>query len=440
MNIIVLGAGIIGISTAWHLAERGHQVTVVERQSGAALETSFANAGQISVSYCEPWANREAPLKALQWMLSKEAPLLFRPQNPFGVGWRQYAWGLQFLANCNDTAFERNVQQLVALGAYSHAALKELVAATGIEYQRMQNGIAHYYSDQHSFESAAQAAALMGKYGVDRKVVSRDELLRIEPSLKNYRARIVGGTYTATDESGDACTFTQALAERCAARGVQFLYGHSVERLNVAGGVLQSVVARAQRLADDALAPAAQVLRADQVVVACGSFSAPLLRSVGVNVPIYPGKGYSATFKILNTDAAPTVSTIDDAKKIAITRLGDQIRVAGTIEVGGYDLTLDSALARARCRMLARRVEEVWPGMCDTRTVEEGGNPQFWAGLRPATPTNIPLIGQTKVRGLWVNAGHGTLGWTHGAGSGKALAEAMDGRAPDMAFGMYRGG
>ena len=181
------------------------------------------------------------------------------------------------------------------------------------------------------------------------------------------------------------------------------------------------------------------MLRADQVVVACGSFSAPLLRSVGVNVPIYPGKGYSATFKILNAEAAPTVSTIDDAKKIAISRLGDQIRVAGTIEVGGYDLTLDSPLARARCHMLARRVEEVWPGMCDTRTAEEGGNPHFWAGLRPATPTNIPLIGQTKVRGLWVNAGHGTLGWTHGAGSGKALAEAMSGRVPDMAFTMYQG-
>ena len=439
MNIIVLGAGIIGISTAWHLAERGHQVTVVERQSGAALETSFANAGQISVSYCEPWANREAPLKALKWMLSKEAPLLFRPQNPFGPGWRQYAWGLQFLANCNDAAFERNVQQLVALGEYSHAALKEVVAATGIEYQRLEKGIAHYYSDQHSFENAAEAAALMGKYGVDRKVVSRDELLRIEPSLKNYGAHIVGGTYTATDESGDACTFTQALAERCAARGVQFLYGHSVERINVAGGVVQSVVARALPQASDTLAPAAQVLRADQVVVACGSFSAPLLRSVGVNVPIYPGKGYSATFKILNAEAAPTVSTIDDAKKIAISRLGDQIRVAGTIEVGGYDLTLDSPLARARCHMLARRVEEVWPGMCDTRTAEEGGNPHFWAGLRPATPTNIPLIGQTKVRGLWVNAGHGTLGWTHGAGSGKALAEAMSGRVPDMAFTMYQG-
>jgi D-amino-acid dehydrogenase len=439
MNTIVLGAGIIGICTAWHLAERGHRVTVVERQSAAALETSFANAGQISVSYCEPWANREAPLKALQWMLSKEAPLLFRPQSPFGSGWRQYAWGLQFLAQCNDRAFEHNVQQLVALGAYSHAALKDIVAATGIEYQRLERGIAHYFTDAHAFENAAQSAALMARFGVDRKVVSREELLRIEPSLRHFGTRIVGGTFTASDESGDACAFTQALAERCAQRGVQFLYCHSVERVYLAGGEVRSVVVRPVASDDHALAAAAKVLGAEHAVVACGSFSAPLLRSLGVNLPIYPGKGYSATFQILNADAAPVVSTIDDAKKIAITRLGDQIRVAGTIEVGGYDLTLTSPLARARCHMLARRVEEVWPGMCDTRTEEQGGQPHFWAGLRPATPTNIPFIGQTKVRGLWVNAGHGTLGWTHGAGSGKALAELIDGRQPDMAFATYQG-
>lgn len=439
MNVIVLGAGIIGISTAWHLAACGHTVTVVERQSGAAMETSFANAGQISVSYCEPWANREAPLKALQWMFSKEAPLLFRPQNPLGPGWRQYAWGLQFLAQCNDRAFGRNVQQLVALGAYSHAALRELVAATGIEYQRLERGIAHYFTDSHAFDNATQSAALMARYGVDRKVVSRDELLRIEPSLAHFGPRIVGGTFTASDESGDACAFTQALAARCAARGVQFLYGHSVERIHLAGAAVQSLAVRPVANGAQTETTARQTLRADHVVVACGSFSAPLLRGVGVDLPIYPGKGYSATFQILKPDAAPMVSTIDDAKKIAITRLGDQIRVAGTIEVGGYDLTLTSPLARARCQMLARRVEEVWPGMCDTRNEEQGGHPHFWAGLRPATPTNIPYIGQTKVRGLWVNAGHGTLGWTHGAGSGKALAELMDGRQPNMAFATYQG-
>jgi D-amino-acid dehydrogenase len=429
MKIIVVGAGIIGISTAWHLAERGHAVTVIDRQSDAAMETSFANAGQISVSYCEPWANREAPLKALKWMFSKEAPLLFRPQNPLGEGWRQYRWGLQFLANCNDRAFERNVQQLVALGAYSHRALKEIIADTGIDFQRVERGIAHYYSDEVSFESAAKAAALMGKYGVDRKVISRAELLAIEPSLKNFAHKIVGGTFTASDESGDAMVFTQALAQRCAVRGVTFLYKQAI----------QGIERDHQGKPTVTLQGSGQTLSADHVVVACGSYSAPLLRGAGIDLPIYPGKGYSATFDILKPQDAPMVSTIDDAKKIAITRLGDQIRVAGTIEVGSYDLTLESPLARARCHMLSKRVEEVWPGMCDTRTEEQGGNPRYWTGLRPATPTNIPFIGQTKIKGLWVNAGHGTLGWTHGAGSGKALAELICGESPAMAFKFYQG-
>ena len=439
MKILVLGAGIIGISTAWHLVERGHEVTVVDRQPDAALETSFANAAQISVSYCEPWANREAPLKALKWMFSKEAPLLFRPRFPLGEGWQQWRWGLQFLANCNDTAFARNVEQIVALGAYSHAALKEVVASTGIAYQRLECGIAHFYTDQHAFDSAGDAAALMRRYGVDRKVVSKQELLRIEPALQSFADQIVGGTYTPSDESGDARVFTQALARQCAARGVRFMYNHAVERLNVTQGTIKSVAVRAVHTgACNTNDPEkVELLQADHVVVACGSYTAPLLRTVGVDLPIYPGKGYSATFKILRPELAPMVSTIDDDKKIAISRLGDELRVAGTIEVGGYDLTLDSPLARARCHMLSKRIEQVLPGVCDTRTDEEGGNPNYWAGLRPATPTNIPYIGQTRVRGLWVNAGHGTLGWTHGAGSGKALAELVSGHVPEMAFRFY---
>ena len=439
MKILVLGAGIIGVSTAWHLLERGHEVTVVERQPDAAMETSFANAAQISVSYCEPWANRDAPLKALKWMFSKEAPLLFRPQNPLGAGWLQYAWGLQFLANCNDQAFERNVQQLVALGAYSHTALKDLVTSTGIEYQRLERGIAHYYTDQKSFDTAGDAAALMRKYGVARQVVAKDELLRIEPALRQFAGSIVGGTYTPSDESGDARVFTQELAQRCKARGAQFLYGHSIEGLDVAGGAINSVAVRAGSTWACGIESRGKLLslKADQVIAACGSYTAPLLRSVGVKLPIYPGKGYSATFQILKPELAPQVSTIDDEKKIAISRLGDQLRVAGTIEVGGYDLTLDSSVARARCHMLSRRIEQVYPGMCDTRTVEQGGAPNYWTGLRPATPTNIPYIGKTRVKGLWVNAGHGTLGWTHGAGSGKAIAELISGQRPEMQFAFH---
>jgi D-amino-acid dehydrogenase len=427
MKTIVLGAGIIGISTAWHLLERGHEVTIVDRQPDAALETSFANAAQISVSYCEPWANKHAPLKMLQWMFQNDAPLLFRPQ----LDWQQWRWGLKFLAQCHDAAFERNVAQIVALGAYSHAALKDVVAATGISYNRLERGIAHFFIDQKSFAGAADAAKLMQRYGVDRQVVSTAELLRIEPAFKAFAPNIVGGTFTASDESGDARIFTQALAKRCAERGAHMLYGHSVTSLGEPSNATKTIA-----LHDDATMTSREI-SANHVVVACGSYSAPLLRKVGIDLPIYPGKGYSATLPLLRPELAPKVSTIDDSKKIAFSRLGDTLRVAGTIEMAGFDLSLDTPTARARCEMLLKRIETILPGVCDTRLPSQGGNPQFWTGLRPATPTNIPYIGQTPIKGLWVNAGHGTLGWTHGAGSGKALAELMSGEKPDLKFGFY---
>ena len=431
MKALVLGAGVIGVSTAWHLLERGHEVTVVDRQPDAALETSFANAAQISVGYCEPWANKDAPLKALKWMFRDDAPLLFRPRLDF----QHWRWGLRFLLQCNDAAFERNVQQLVALGAYSHTALKAIVNATGIQYHRLERGIAHFYTDQKSFDRAGEAASLMQKYGIARRVVSTAGLLEIEPAFSAFAHRIVGGTYTASDESGDARVFTQSLARRCADRGAEFLYGHDIERLQIAGGAIESIAVRARY--PGATGKNVLNLRADAVVVACGSYSAPLLRPVGVDLPIYPCKGYSATFKLLKPERAPFVSTIDDEVKCAMSRLGEHLRVAGTIEVGGYDLSLTTPLARARCKRLAERIEEVLPGVCDTRLEQDGGRPNFWAGLRPATPTNIPYIGQTKVRGLWVNAGHGTLGWTHGAGSGRAIAELISGETPAINFAFY---
>ncbi len=427
MKTLVLGAGIIGISTAWHLLELGHEVTVVDRQQAAAQETSFANAAQISVSYCEPWANRHAPAKLLKWMFRNDAPLLFRPQ----LDWQQWRWGLHFLAQCNDAAFERNVRQLVALGSYSHAALKDVVRATGIDYKRLERGIAHYYTSDAAFADAAEAAGLMQKYGVARTVVSKDELFAIEPAFKSFSHRIVGGTYTPSDESGDARLFTEQLAARCAARGAQFLFGHDVLRLEKTGEAIDAVQVR------DRTTGESRRLAGDAVVVACGSYTAPLLRTVGVDLPIYPGKGYSATFKLKKPELAPFVSTIDDEVKCAMSRLGDELRVAGTIEVGGYGLDLDGKVARARCRMLAERIEQVLPGVCDTRLEEDGGNPRFWTGLRPATPTNIPYIGRTRVGKLWVNAGHGTLGWTHGAGSGKAMAELISGMRPHTDFGFY---
>ena len=427
MRVTVLGAGIIGVSTAWHLLERGHEVTLVDRQADAALETSFGNAAQISVSYCEPWANREAPLKALKWMFDPEGPLKFRPQ----LDPAQWKWGLQFLAQCNDTAFERNVAQLVALGQYSHAALKAIVASTGIQYHRLTKGIAHYYTSQQSFDDAGSAAEVMRRHGVARRVVSRDELLRIEPALRGFADRIVGGTYTESDESGDCRAFTQKLLRLCQARGLHTLMEYDIERIHTQGGEVQNVQVR------DRIGGQVRQLQADAFVVACGSYTTALLKQVGVSVPIYPGKGYSATLPLLRPDQAPSVSLLDDQMKCAVSRLGNQLRVAGTIELGGFDMRLDTPLARTRSRMLVRRIEQVFPGVADTRTPEEGGDPQFWCGLRPATPTNIPLMGRTRVGKLWVNAGHGTLGWTHGAGSGKALAELVSGEQPAMNFNFY---
>ena len=425
MRVVILGAGVIGVNTAWQLLQRGHEVTLVDRQDDAALETSFGNAAQISVSYCEPWANREAPLKALKWLFDPEGPLKFRPQ----LDPAQWAWGLQFLAQCNDAAFERNVAQLVALGSYSHAALKEVVAETGLQYHRLTKGIAHYYTDAKSFADAGAAAELMRRHGVNRRVVDREELLRIEPALRQFGDRIVGGTYTESDESGDCRVFTQELARRCEARGMQSLMAHDIERLERSGADISGVLVRDRQTGQQ------RRLHADAYVVAAGSYTTALMRQVGVSVPIYPGKGYSATLKILKPELAPQVSMLDDQLKVAISRLGDQLRVAGTIELGGFDLSLDTPLARTRAQMLVKRIEQVFPGVCDTRTPEQGGDPQFWCGLRPATPTNIPLIGRTKVGKLWINAGHGTLGWTHGAGSGKAMAELINGEVPAMNFG-----
>lgn len=419
MRVIVLGAGIIGISTAWHLIEEGHDVTVVDRQPGAALETSFANGGQISVSFCEPWASAGAPLKLVKWLLRDDAPLLFRPRlDPW-----QWRWGLAFLGQCNDAAFERNVAQLVALGRYSHEALKAVVADTGIRYDRLERGILHVFSSPRDFEAGAAGAELMRRHGVDRRVLSREQVLAVEPALASSAAQIAGGTYTPSDESGDAHAFTQALAGRCAERGARFLYGHAIEGFERTGDDIACVRVR------DLSSGAAQALAADAYVAALGAHTAPLLRPLGVQLPIYPAKGYSATLALKQPERASVVSLIDDARKVAISRLGDRVRIAGTAELSGYDAGLGGATARVRCAALLQRYEELFPGVADL------SRPNFWAGLRPSTPSNIPCIGRTRVGRLWVNAGHGTLGWTHGAGSGRALAELMSGQRPALDFG-----
>lgn len=419
MKVIVLGAGIIGVSTAWHLLDQGHEVTVVDRQPDAAMETSLANGAQISVSFCEPWANAGAPLKVAKWLLRDDSPLLFRPR----LDPHQWRWSLSFLTQCNDAAFERNVRQLVALGRYSHDSLKHLVAATGIEYQRLERGILHFFSSKADFEAGAAGAALMRRYGVDRRVLGRDEVLKVEPALAAFGANIHGGTFTPSDESGDAAVFTQKLAALCRERGAQFLHQTAVERIDRLGDRVSGVSVRDLRGGQE------RQLVADQYVAAMGSHTAPLLRRLGIWLNIYPAKGYSATLRLKRPDDASVVSLLDDTRKIAISRLGDQVRIAGTAELAGYDSSLDSATARKRCAALVQRYEQLFPGVADT------SEPNYWTGLRPSTPDNIPYIGRSRVANLWLNAGHGTLGWTHGAGSGQALAELISGKRPALSFG-----
>jgi len=418
MKVIVLGAGIIGVATAWHLLEEGHEVTVVDRQPEAALETSFANGAQISVCFCEPWANAGAPFKVAKWMLQADSPLLFRPR----LDPHQWRWALSFLTQCTDAAFARNVEQLVSLGRYSHDALKAIVARTGIEYDRLERGILHFFSSAADYENGVKAAALMREHGVDRRVLDRDAVLAVEPALKRFGG-IHGGTYTPSDESGDARVFTQKLAQLCAARGVKFLWEHDILGFDKSGAKLTGVQVR------DRGNLRTSTLLADQYVAAAGSFTAPLLRPLGIWLNIYPAKGYSATLRLKRPEDASVVSLLDDTRKIAISRLGDHVRIAGTAEMAGYDTSIDGAKSRVRCEALVRRYEELFPGVADT------SQPNFWAGLRPSTPDNRPYIGRSKIANLWLNAGHGTLGWTHGAGSGRALAELISGRRPQLDYG-----
>ena len=413
MKVIVLGAGVIGTTSAWFLAKAGHQVTVVEREPGAGLQTSFANGGQVSVSHAEPWANPSAPLKVLKWLAKEDAPLLFRLRPDI----HQWLWGLAFLRECTPARTRHNIRQIVNLGLYSRSTLRELRRETGIEYDHLEAGILHFYTNPREFEAALAPARLMRELGCDREVKTADECVAIEPALAHVRERIAGATYTPTDESGDAHLFTQRLAALAAARGVDFRYGHTVLALDRAGGEIGGV-----RVADER--GRVSVLKADAYVMAMGSYSPLLLRPLGVRVPVYPAKGYSVTMQVADPERAHRVSLTDDEYKLVFSRLGDRLRIAGTAELTGYSTELNEL----RCRAILARAQALFPGAGDASSA------QFWTGLRPATPSNVPLIGRTRYPNLYLNTGHGTLGWTHACGSARALAEVVDGRVPGVDF------
>jgi D-amino-acid dehydrogenase len=422
MHVLILGSGLLGVSSAYYLSKLGHEVTVVDRQANPAAETSFANGGQISVSHAEPWANPSAPLKVLQWLGKEDAPLLFRIR----ADMRQWLWGLQFIRECTPARTRHNIEQIVRLGTYSRDMLQELRKETGLQYDQRTAGILHFYTSQKEFEGAKGPSEQMRELGCDRRVISADEAVVIEPALKRIRGQLAGATYTAEDESGDANRFARELVKLCETSGVKFLMSHTITALREAGGKIDHIEAtdsegRFQRL------------RADSYVLAMGSLSLIYAEPLGIRLPIYPAKGYSVTMPVKDASMAHQVSLTDDEFKLVFSRLtgpnSDRLRIAGTAELNGYDRDLN----RVRCEAIVRRVEQLFPGAGDATQAN------FWTGLRPATPSNVPIIGRSKLPNLYLNTGHGTLGWTHACGSGKSIARIVSSLAPEVDFAFTKG-
>jgi D-amino-acid dehydrogenase len=414
MRVIVLGAGVIGTTSAWYLARAGHEVTVVDRQPEVALETSFANGGQISVSHSEPWANPGAPLQILKWLGREDSPLLFRPHAELA----QWLWGLRFLVECLPGRTRRNTESILTLALYSREQLRQLRRDTGIQYDFQTGGILHLYEERAEFERARGQAELLKARGVDLEIRTPQECLAIEPALRHSIGRLAGGAYAPSDECGDARLFTTNLADLCRSEGVGFRFNVSVRRLEIARGALDRVVIDDEKGIEESL-------RADAYVVALGSYSPLLLAPVGIAAPIYPVKGYSITLRLEPGDEAPRISLTDHARKIVISPLGGRLRVAGTAELDGYNTEMNET----RCAALLKRCLEWFP------KAGRAENAQFWTGLRPATPSNLPLIGRSKYPNLFLNTGHGTLGWTLACGSARALADIVSGRRPEPEFG-----
>jgi D-amino-acid dehydrogenase len=414
MRVIVLGAGVIGTTSAWYLARAGHEVTVVDRQAEAGLETSFANGGQISVSHSEPWANPSAPLQVLRWLGREDSPLLFRPRADLA----QWLWGLRFLVECLPGRTRRNTESILSLALYSREQLRQLRRDTGIEYDFQARGILHLYEERAEFERARRQADFLQARGVDIEIRAPQECLAIEPALKHSFSRLAGGAYAPSDECGDARHFTSSLADLCRDQGVSFRFNVSVRRFEAARGLLDRVVIDDEKGIEESL-------REDAYVVALGSYSPVLLAPIGISVPIYPVKGYSVTLPLEPGREAPRLSLTDHSRKIVMSPLSGRLRVAGTAELNGYDTEMNEA----RCRALVKRCLEWFP------KVGSAENAQFWTGLRSATPSNLPLIGHSKYHNVFLNTGHGTLGWTLACGSARALADIVSGRRPEPEFG-----
>ncbi len=409
MKIAVLGAGIVGVTSAWYLARAGHEVTVFDRRDAAAMETSFANGGQISASHAEPWANPGTPKQVLKWLGREDSPLLFRLRaDP-----HQWAWGLAFLRECLPARERANAAQIAAINRYSREQLVALREQTGIQYEQQTRGILRIYESRQALNDAVAASSVEKENGIELRLLGAAECVALEPALADCAGRLAGGLHAPQDESGDAHEFTQALALLCAAHGVRFRYASSILRMQTERGRVARV-----------LLGTGEAIEADAYVVALGSYSPLLLRPIGISLPVYPLKGYSITIPLAAGDVAPHISLSDGAYKLVVSRLGNRLRVAGTAELAGYDTSVNEV----RCRAIVRRTFELFP------KAGRAENAQFWAGLRPATPGGVPCIGRTRYPNLYLNTGHGTLGWTMSCGAGAAIADIVSGKKPEPHF------
>ena len=409
MKILILGSGVIGATLSYYLARAGHEVTVVDRQGGPALETSFANAGEVSPGYSAPWAGPGVPAKAVKWMLMHHSPLVIWPM----LDWAMWRWGLAMLRNCTEARYKVNKARMVRLAEYSRDCLVKLREETGIAYDERSQGTLQLFRTQKQLDGTGKDIEILQQYKVPYQLLDREGYLRYEPALALVKEKFVGALRLPGDETGDCFIFTNRIAKMAEALGVKFRWGVNVQSLRREGNRITGVQTDTG------------VIEADRYVVAMGSYSPLLLRPLGIRLPVYPVKGYSITLPIDDAAHAPESTIMDETHKVAVTRLGDRIRVGGTAELAGYSLKL----REPRRETLNHVVTDLFPRAGDVAKAS------FWCGLRPMTPDGTPVIGPTELEGLWLSTGHGTLGWTMAAGSGQLLADWIGGKQPAIDTG-----
>lgn len=406
MKVLILGSGVIGVTSAYYLARAGHEVTVVDRQPEPALETSFANAGEVSPGYSSPWAGPGVPVKAVKWLLMKHGPLVVRPKlDP--VMW---VWLLKMLRNCTSARYAVNKSRMIPIAEYSRDCLRDLRRDIGIQYDERSQGTLQLFRYQQQLDGTGEDIAVLKQYGVPFEVLSREGCIAAEPALARVKEKFAGGLRLPQDETGDCHMFTQALAKHAAALGVRFMFNTGIDRIVTDGTRVSGV------------ATSAGMLQADAYVLALGSWSSRLVAPLGISLPVYPVKGYSITVPIKDASGAPESTVMDESYKVAITRLGNRIRVGGTAEISGFS----TKLYNARRATLDHSLTDLFPRGGDLSKAT------FWSGLRPMTPDGPPVIGPTQYANLHLNTGHGTLGWTMSCGSGRVLADMLSGKKPEV--------